>query len=199
MARSPFRSKALIAAVATVGALALTACSSTPADSPASTSPTTNVLAANGLDDLGGKELIERLDTLPVAERPDGLVASVRPDEVLISENDGPETSVALPDDEFYLSIAPYVNDTHDCYFHSLTTCLGELRDQPIRVTATNVADGALLADLTTRTYDNGFVGLWLPRGIGADVVVEYEGRAGRTTVGTGPDDPTCITTVDLA
>ncbi len=198
MARSPLRSKALIAAVAAVGALALTACSSTPADSPASTSPSTNVLAANGLDDLSGKELIERLDTLPVAERPDELIASVRPDAVLVSENDGPETSVALPDDEFYLSIAPYVNGTHDCYFHSLTTCLGELRDQPIRVTATNVADGAVLADLTSRTYDNGFVGLWLPRGIEANVVVEHEGRTGRTTVGTGPDDPTCITTVAL-
>ncbi len=198
MARSPLRSKALIAAVAAVGALVLTACSSTPADSPASTSPSTNVLAANGLDDLSGRELIERLDTLPVAERPVGLAASVRPDAFLVSENDGPETSVALPDDEFYLSIAPYVNGTHDCWFHSLTTCLGELRDQPIRVTATSVADGAVLADLTSRTYDNGFVGLWLPRGIEADVVVEYEGRTGRTTVGTGPDDPTCITTVAL-
>ena len=194
MARSPLRSKSLIAVVATVGALLLTACSSGTA-----TSPDPNVLAAHQLDGLDGRELIERLDTLPVDERPDGLTASVRPDAVLVSDDDGAEATVPLPKDEFYVSVAPYVDRTHDCFFHALTSCLGELRDEPVRVLATNRADGAVLTDRITRTYDNGFVGLWLPRGIEADVVVEYEGRTGRTTVGTGPDDPTCITTVDLA
>jgi hypothetical protein len=192
MAPSPLRSKNLFALVVTVGALVLSSCSPDPSASVADT------LTAHGLQELDGRELIERLDALPVDARPAGLIASVRPDAVLVSEDDGPEIAVPLPDDEFYLSVAPYVGSTHDCYFHSLTTCLGELRDQPIRVLATNRTDGAVLADSTTRTYDNGFVGLWLPRDIEADVVIEYSGRTGRTTVGTGPDDPTCITTVDL-
>ncbi|EME22526.1 CueP family metal-binding protein [Rhodococcus triatomae] len=192
MAPSPLRSKNLFALAVTLGALVLSACSPDPA------APVPDTLTAHGLQELDGRELIERLDALPVDARPDGLIASVHPDAVLVSEDDGPETAVPLPDDEFYLSIAPYVGSTHDCYFHSLTTCLGELSDQPIRVLATNRTDGAVLSDSTTRTYDNGFVGLWLPRGIEADVVVEYAGRTGRTTVGTGPDDPTCITTVDL-
>ncbi|MFD1813138.1 CueP family metal-binding protein [Rhodococcus gannanensis] len=192
MARFPMRSKYLLAAALSVGALSLTACSADPVP------PAPDALSANGLNGLDGRALIERLDTMPVADRPDGLIASVRPDAVLVSDDEGPETAVPLPVDEFYLSIAPYVGTTHECYFHSLTTCLGELRDEPVRVLATNRADGAVLADSTTRTYDNGFVGLWLPRDIEADVVVEYAGRTGRTTVGTGPDDPTCITTVDL-
>lgn len=30
--------------------------------------------------------------------------------------------------DEFYVSVTPYLEQTHDCFFHSRTTCLGELR-----------------------------------------------------------------------
>ncbi|MGW6694865.1 CueP family metal-binding protein [Rhodococcus sp. NPDC054953] len=192
MARSRLHPIALFVSVA-AGALLLAGCTTTPSAAPAA-----NVLAAHGLDGLDGRELIERLDTLPVAERPNDLLASVRPDAVVVSDPDGFETSVPLPADEFYVSIAPYATRTHDCYFHSLTTCLGELRDEPIRVRVTDPANGAVLVDRTTRTYDNGFIGLWLPKGIDADLLVESGGRSGRTTIGTGADDPTCVTTLAL-
>lgn len=192
MTRSRLRSLVLSVSVV-FGALTLAACSAAP------TAPqSANVLAAHGLDTLNGRALIERLDAMPVADRPTDLLASVRPDSVIVSDPRGYETAVPLPEGEFYVSVAPYVTRTHGCFSHSLTTCLGELRDAPIRVRATNVADGAVLVDETTRTYDNGFVGLWLPAGTEVDLVVEHDGRTGRATLGTGPDDPTCVTTLAL-
>lgn len=85
-----------------------------------------------------------------------------------------------MSDDEFYVSIAPYVGQTHECFFHSLTTCLGELRNEEVHVTVTTADDGAAIVDETVRTHDNGFAGLWLPRGIDATLTAELE-REGRT------------------
>ncbi|GMA34464.1 CueP family metal-binding protein [Demequina litorisediminis] len=69
-----------------------------------------------------------------------------------------------MPDDAFYVSLAPYVDTTHECYFHSLTTCTGEMQGEDIDVTVTDVETGEVLVDEAMTTFDNGFVGLWLPR-----------------------------------
>lgn len=37
-----------------------------------------------------------------------------------------------LPDDAFYLPIAPFVTQMHDCFHHSLTTCVDKLQSAPI-------------------------------------------------------------------
>jgi hypothetical protein len=123
----------------------------------------------------------------------------VRPGELLLSEAGSDETTaVDLPDDLFYLSVAPYIEQTHDCYFHSLTTCSGELAGEEIRVTIAQRDTGQLLVDRVTRTFDNGFVGFWLPSGIEATINVEYEGFAAQSEISTGPEDPTCLTTLQL-
>ena len=71
-----------------------------------------------------------------------------------------------MPSDEIYVSAAPYQSQTHDCYYHSPTGCLGELRNADVAVTVTDTATGEVIVDEDTRTLDNGFVGIWLPRGI---------------------------------
>jgi hypothetical protein len=116
--------------LAAAAVLALAGCASSPtvaepAQPSAAESP---ILAAYDLAGLDGREIVERLERTPVdAWQPD-LRASVRPGELLLSEVGSDEpTVVDLPDDEFYLSVAPYLEQTHDCYFHSLTTCRGEL------------------------------------------------------------------------
>lgn len=104
-----------------------------------------------------------------------------------------------MPEDEFYVSIAPYRSQTHECYFHSLTTCSGELANTDVHVTVVEATSGETLLDETLTTYDNGFVGVWLPRGIDATLTVSAEGRTAKKAISTRPDDPTCLTGLQLA
>ncbi|RLK52750.1 CueP family metal-binding protein [Microbacterium telephonicum] len=186
-------------ALAGVVLLALSGCA--VAEPTPSTDPSPSVsaaLAEHGLAGLSAREIVDRLDAQPVAERPADLRASVRPDELIITDAAGAETSLPMPDDAFYLSIAPYLDTTHDCHFHSLTTCRGELADVELTVTVTD-ADGDILVDGPARTFDNGFVGFWLPRGLEGTVTVAYEGRTASAPVSTrAPDDATCLTTLHL-
>jgi hypothetical protein len=194
--------KPLVLAAAAV--LALAGCSATPATNspaapPAASSAQDPLLAAYDLAGLEGREIVDRLDRTPVEDRQPDLLASVRPGELLLSDSGSDQpTAVDLPEGEFYLSIAPYVEQTHDCFFHSLTTCRGELAGEPVHVSITDRGTGEVLVDETTETFDNGFVGYWLPVGIDATVQVAHDGRVGTQHIATGPEDPTCLTTLRL-
>jgi len=143
-------------------------------------------------------DLIDALDRLPVDQRPQGVMASVRPTELLVAgPGEAEPTAIPIDGDAFYLSFAPWVTGTHECYFHSLTTCLGELGGEEITVTITS-ADGDVLVDETTTTFANGFVGYWLPRDIEATLEVTYGDLSGTAEIGTGPDDATCVTTLRM-
>lgn len=161
--------------------------------------PGAELLAEHGLDGLTAEEIVDRLDLLPVDERPTGLVASVRSEALVLADGPEEEIELGLPEDLFYLSMAPYVGHTHDCFFHNLTSCLGELRGEAVSVTVTDDSDGAVLVEEDGTTFDNGFIGYWLPSGIDATVTVEHDGRSGTAQVSTGEDDPTCLTTLELS
>lgn len=199
--RTTARRPSILAAV--LGALLLVAACAPDAprttDAPPATGGSSAAwLSDHGLDGMSGREVVDHLEAMPVAERPTDLVASIKPDSVELSDVDGNTTSLDLPEDEFYVSVAPYIAQTHDCFFHSLTTCLGELRDQGVSVQVVD-GSGAVLVDQDVRTADNGFVGLWLPRGVEATLTIEHDGRAVAIPVSTGDDDPTCVTTARLA
>ncbi|OYN91211.1 CueP family metal-binding protein [Parenemella sanctibonifatiensis] len=184
------------------GVLLVAACSGSPSGStPVSDNPedADSILAEYGLAGLEPAELIDRLDATPVADRPDGLMASVRPDQLVIRDAEGTQAALPLPADQFYLSVAPYQGSTHDCFFHSLTTCRGELRNADIHVTVTNTDTGEVIIDQAMRTFDNGFAGMWLPAGIQAELTISHEGRVHTSQISTGADDATCITTAKLA
>lgn len=190
------RRRAAVAGLMGAGML-LTACAADGLPDPSGDDP--GVLESHGLDGLTGRELAEELDAAPVEERPTDLIASVEPDAVVVTDEQGQEESVPLPEDEFYVSVAPYIDQTHDCFYHSLTTCLGELQNQDVEVTVTEEGTGEVLVDETLKTYDNGFFGLWLPRGIDAEMTIEHEGLSSTTSLSTGEDDPTCLTTSQLS
>lgn len=187
--------------LAAVAVLALAGCGSPstgtdpagpPADEPA-------VLAAYGLTGLDGREIVDRLERMPVDSRHPDLVASVRPGHLVLSRAGSDEqTVVDLPADQFYLSVAPYRHRTHDCHFHSLTTCRGELAGEKLQVTITDRDSGEVLVDEVTETFDNGFAGFWLPRGINATIHVRHGEYSASEDIATGPDDPTCLTTLHL-
>ncbi len=181
--------------LAAAAALALAGCASAPTTPPS----TTDILAEFDLAGLDGRQIVDRLDRVPVEERRTDLRASVRPGELLLSRAGAEETTaVELPDDLFYLSVAPYVEQTHECFFHSLTTCRGELGGKQVHVNITERDTGRVLVDTVTQTFDNGFVGFWLPSDIAATIDVEHEGYSASADISTGPEDPTCLTTVAL-
>ena len=192
------RLSAGLAALAVAG-IALSGCA--PAVSPAdvdSVASARDLLAAHDLVGLDVGEVIERLDAMPVADRPDDLLASVEPDALLLRDTTGRESRLPMPDDAVYISVAPFREQTHECHFHSLTTCLGELRNAPVHVKVTG-ADGQVLVDADKTTYDNGFVAVWLPRDISATLTITRDGKTATQPISTGPQDATCITTAQLA
>lgn len=179
----------LVAAVAAT-ALVLAGCSGGSPEPSALDA----LLDRHDLAGLSGQEVVDRLEGLETADRPTDLVASVRAAELVLAD-ESYETTVPLPEDTFYLSVAPFVDETHECFYHSLTTCQGELAGEPVSVTAT----GDVLVEEDTTLGANGFVGYWLPRDVDAELRVEHDGRVGTTTVSTRDDDPTCLTTLQLA
>lgn len=209
MRTTPRRTARAITALAITATIAITAActtsqpqqaSTTPTAGAASTTDTQALLTQYGYDTTDARQLIDDLDATAVAHRPTGLFASVRPDQLLLSTDDGKQARMPLPDDEFYLSIAPYLNATHECHFHSLTTCRGELANTAMKITVRDAATGKTLIDGAHTTYDNGFIGMWLPRGITAAIDINYEDKHANATIDTAAaDSPTCLTTMRLA
>ncbi|MFF1530953.1 CueP family metal-binding protein [Cellulomonas sp. NPDC058312] len=186
------RPRLIVSAV--LAALVLAGCAAQP-DPERETEAATAVEQWAALD---ATELIDQLEATPVDERPQDVMASIRQDEVLVSAPDGSQ-EVSVPIEEsHYLSIAPYVDQTHDCFFHSLTTCTGEMGGEEITVRVVDDRTGEVYVDETSRTHDNGFAGFWLPRDISATITVTAAGRSAETSVETGPDDLTCLTSLQL-
>lgn len=184
-------------AVAAAIALTVTGCSTATTEQNEATSQAT-LLDQHDLAGLDARDMIEHLDTMPVVERPVDLLASVQPDSLVLT-SDEQTTSVPMPSDEFYLSLAPYVSQTHECHFHSLTTCLGELQNEEMRITVTDQDSDETIIDDTRTTYDNGFIGLWLPRGLTGTLTVEQDGKTATTPISTeNDDDLTCLTSLRL-
>ncbi|GID29803.1 hypothetical protein Abr02nite_47860 [Paractinoplanes brasiliensis] len=156
------------------------------------------LLARHGLAGKSTVEVIDQLDRLDPQRRPAGLKASVRAGELLISDG-GQEHSLPIPADRFYLSVGPYLQQTHDCFFHAPTGCKGELAGKQVQVKIVNDADGAVLVDESRTTFANGFVGFWLPRNITGTLRITSDGRTAESKISTGADAPTCLTTLRLA
>ncbi|MGA8046407.1 MAG: CueP family metal-binding protein [Dermatophilaceae bacterium] len=192
-----------IVATAAIGLLVLTGCSSAQDESPsaAATTPAATAAATDtsfldefGLDGSDPRAIVTELDQTN-DDRDSGVMGSVRYDSVVFVTDEG-EKAVPI-EDEFYLAVAPYVDQTHDCYYHNLATCQGELVGEDLEVTITT-DDGEVLVDETATTYDNGFVGFWLPRDITGTIEIAHDGKSVTAPIATGPEDPTCVTTLQL-
>lgn len=157
------------------------------------------MLAEHGLAGLDARQIIDQLDAMPLSERPDDLIVSVRADELFFADASENEWSLPMPD-QFYASVAPYVSQTHDCFFHSLTTCVGEQRNVDVHVTVIDDNTGETVLDEARTTFDNGFVGLWLPRGIQGTLTVVSDQGTARVPIDTTSDETaaTCLTEARL-
>ena len=197
----------LLAAVA--AAVFLLAGCSSAAEAPGSTPSSTvaqgaageeasTLLAEYGLTGMDARAAIEHLDRLGGADRPSDLMASIRPTELLLTAGEA-ETSLPMPEESFYVSVAPYMTQTHECFFHSLTTCQGEMVQADVTVTVVDDATGETVFDEEMTTYENGFVGLWLPRDMTGTITITAGGTSVESPISTTADSATCLTTLQLA
>lgn len=179
-------------------ALLFTACADgSDQSSDVAESSQQDLLASHGLEDMDAVQIIDELDRVPLAERSTELIASVLPDRLVLS-SETEELAMQLPEDSFYLSIAPYIDQTHECYYHSLTTCVGELSEVDVDVTITDHS-GEVLVDEQRATFDNGFVGVWVPTGTSGTIEISYEDMTGSTEFATDAQAATCITDLQLS
>ncbi len=78
----------------------LAACSGNNANEDDST-------ATNKTEDI--KELVHEYSIGNIQNQ----TASITSDQLIVTDNDGKKTAYELPEDEFFVSIAPYENETH--------------------------------------------------------------------------------------
>ena len=193
-----------LAAIAVSAALTLSACAAPMPDPapapPAATNAGADVLLAEfALEGLAATELVDHLDQLAKADRPAGLSSSITGDHVILIDEHEHRVEVPLPDDLVYVSAAPYLTQTHDCFAHSPTGCIGEQQNVDVQVSVVD-ADGVVILDEQRRTFDNGFVGMWLPRGIEATLTLTVDGKSATAPISTAGDNvQTCITTMQLS
>ena len=149
--------------------------------------------------ELTGKDAKAIIDELERThdDKEAGLMGSVRQDQLVLRDDSG-QVALPMPADQTYISIAPYTNRTHDCFFHSLATCQGEMVEQPVTLKFTD-GSGAVIAQEESKTYINGFVGLWLPRDVNGQIEITAGGKSATAPLSTAADAPTCVTTIKLS
>ena len=157
-----------------------------------------DVLAPYSLEDRNVDDVVDTLDQMPVNERPEDLITSVRIDQLELSTNEG-SAAMDMPEDKTYVSFAPYVDSTHPCTFHSLTTCQGEMRNAPIHIKITESGSNRVLVDDRVKTFDNGFYGVWLPRDLEGKIEVTHEDKTGSADFSTKANGATCVTDLKLS
>lgn len=125
------------------------------------------------------------------------VTASITSEELIVTNSDNKEISYSLPEDEFFVSIAPFVEVTHPCTNHSLTGCQGELAEKKFDVYIED-EDGNVIVDEPMTSLKNGFIDFWLPRDKTYNVKIQYDGKTAESKISTFEGDNTCITTIQL-
>lgn len=118
--------------------------------------------------------------------------------ESLILSDAFDQIKLPLPDGLFYLSIAPYIDQTHGCSNHSLITCRGELKNETFYIQITDLESSIKILDQTISSSSNGFLGVWLPANKSYDINISYNSLTSTTIITTSETSYTCLTTMKL-
>lgn len=149
----------------------------------------------NASNESEAKDIKEKVHEYSVGNFKD-VSASITSSELIVTENNK-ETSYKLPKEEFFVSIAPYIDTTHPCDNHSLTGCQGELVEKEFDVFVQD-EEGRVIIDEKMTSLENGFIDLWLPRNETFHVKIEHNGKSSKSEISTFDGDNTCITTMQL-
>lgn len=123
--------------------------------------------------------------------------ASITSQQLIVTNSDESQLVYGLPEEEFFVSIAPYIEQTHPCAVHSLTGCRGELADKEFEVYIED-RNGNVVMNEKMTSQPNGFIDLWLPRDETYHITVAYDGKTSQLEFSTYDNDDTCITTMQL-
>lgn len=155
----------------------------------------TMILAGCGndsaLNETNIKEFVSQLSDSNIVES-----ATIN-DETLVVQDGVEEDIYNLPEDEFFISVAPYLTYTHPCEFHSLTGCQSEMVDEEMDVRITD-EQGKAHFDETVTTLENGFMDFWLPRDKQYTIEISYQNKYTEYTFSTFEGDSTCLTDLQL-
>lgn len=145
------------------------------------------------LDESEIKELVYQYS---VGNMPDDNV-SINASQLIITDGTGNESSYTLPEKDFFVSIAPYMEETHPCTFHNLTSCQGEMVDVDFDFYIEN-QNGTVVLDESINSGSNGFIDLWLPRDNTYQIIISHEDKMAKAEFSTFSSDITCITTMQM-
>ncbi|GAA0391718.1 CueP family metal-binding protein [Paenibacillus motobuensis] len=124
--------------------------------------------------------------------------ASINSTQLIVTKQDNSQLTYALPKDEFFVSIAPYIEQTHPCATHSLTGCRGELMNEEFEVYIED-RQGNVIRDEKLTSNSHGFIDLWLPRDKEYSISITQNEKTAESNFSTFESDDTCITTMKLA
>lgn len=133
----------------------------------------------------------------------EGIMIKVLPNRIVATFSDGKSSFVAIPKDQFFLSIAPYINSSHPCTNHVLTGCTGEIKNQVMKVVMIDTDTGETLIDKKVTTQRDGFIDFWVPKDKNLAFNIYHKAKDGservaREVLSTFNNDRTCITTMQL-
>lgn len=149
--------------------------------------------APNEIDAQSIKQLVNEYSTGILETKS----ASITSKQLIVTDSNDKSLTYDLPEDEFFLSIAPYVESTHPCATHSLSGCQGEMVEEEFSVYIDDM-EGNMVLDQTMKSQSNGFIDLWLPRDRKYRITVESDGKTAKSEISTFENDDTCITTMQL-
>lgn len=123
--------------------------------------------------------------------------ASITSTQLIVKNANGTKSTYDLPRDEFFVSIAPYVNQTHPCDTHSLTGCQGELKNEKFNV---HIEDekGNVIVNNVLSSNSRGFIDFWLPRDKAYSISITQNKKTAHSKFSTFEKDNTCITSMQL-
>lgn len=124
--------------------------------------------------------------------------AQIFPNQLTVKNSDESIENYDLSEKDFFVSIAPYVNETHPCTYHVLTGCQGELAEEEFEVYIED-NDGNIVVDETMTSFANGFIDLWLERDNTYNITIVYGEKKVESEFSTFENDITCITTMQLS
>ncbi|QMS85254.1 CueP family metal-binding protein [Candidatus Xianfuyuplasma coldseepsis] len=153
-----------------------------------------NDLASVGLEGMSGKEIL--MGVADGSIEVEGFGLSVYDDELVVILDDT-RISVDMPEDEFYLSVAPFIDTTHECAFHSATGCRGEMKQEEFHVEFIDL-DGNIIVSESMMSMSNGFIDLWLPRDLEGTLTITQGDLTAVKLISTEAGEPTCETTMQL-
>lgn len=107
------------------------------------------------------------------------------------------EVLIALPIDEMFIAVAPYIEDTHTCSTHYLSSCQGELINKNFALTIVNDQERVVFEG-NKSSLRNGFFELWLERDKRFSIKLGYQNKSTEFFIETFEDSNTCVTTVKI-